>query len=189
MSEPPGIGRPFVHERAGDASEQAAREKKAVEEAIREGYNEGLRRAQEELSVEVEAFRAEVQASLQRTADYEREFAERHETRMLEIVARTASRIARTRISHDDEVVVRALREALQALPESTPVRARMHPEDIATVQAEGETDMRRIEWIPDEGITRGGLVLESDFGSIDATVETAEQAAREAIVGAAEPA
>jgi len=185
--EPSGLGRPFEAAADDPVIEENTTEPPdpAVEEALMRGYNEGLTRAQQELSADIEAFRNEVRASLARIAEYEKTFAEQHEAQLLELTLDTASRIVRERIDNGDEVGVRAFREALQALPAGARVRARLHPDDAATIPA-GDTEVvgGRIEIVADDTLSRGGAVLESDLGSVDATIETAERTAREAVLG-----
>ena len=180
--EPANLGPPFV-----GMSNIEPESGQAAEDATECEYQEGLIRAQEELAAEVEAFRGRVQESLRRISEYEETFAVEHEKRILELTLAAASRIVRERIDAGDEVAVRVLGEALAALPGSTRVKARLHPDDVESVVDQNRTNIEagRIEVVADETLSRGGVILETDFGSIDATVETAEAGAREALLGA----
>jgi len=82
----------------------------------------------------------------------------------------------RDKIDGGDPVASRALEEALSALPESGPVRARLHPDDIESVRRDltREIDDGRVVLTADDTISRGGCIVNSDAGTIDATVETA---------------
>lgn len=186
--EPAEVGRPFfVNE--SDAPdpppEDQVTPESAVEEALAQGYQDGLARAEQELASEVEAFRAEAQASLKRIADYEKTFAAEHETKMLELALAVASRIVRQRIESGDDVAANALADALEAVPDSTAVRARVHADDLESM-LEGNheaVEAGRIELVADPSISRGGVILETDLGRIDASIETAERAAHEAVL------
>jgi len=190
LDEPADTARPFVRavdetsvesdEPSGDAAErelQAARER---------GYREGRERALEELSGEIDAYRGEFAKSLERLAGLEQTMTREHEERLLEIVVETASRIVRQRIEQGDPVAARALSEALEILPAGSRVRARIHPEDVDGVSAQvrAEIESGRIELLSDDSVTRGGSIVESDVGRIDAAVETAERTVRDAILG-----
>jgi len=183
--EPQDLGRPFVCR--DDESDRGADD--ALDAAIARGYQEGLTRAQAELAAEVEAFREEVRASLQRISEYEKTFAVQHEARILELTLAVASRIVRERIDAGDELAARALQEALQALPDSTRVKVRLHADDVAPVldRHRADVDAGRIEIVADDSLSRGGAILESDFGRVDATVETAERHALKAVLGSGE--
>ena len=182
--EPTGLGRPFIGADESDPGKGGS-----PDEALARGYQEGLARAQEELAAETEAFREEVQASLQRISEYEKTFAAQHEARILELTLAAASRIVRERIDAGDEQAARAVQEALQALPDSTHVKVRLHPDDVEPVTDRHRADVEagRVEILPDDTLSRGGAILESDFGRVDATLEMAERSAREAVLGAGE--
>ncbi len=187
-ADPAGLGRPFGESEAtGTAkTEGLADTTDPAGEAVARGYEDGLARAQNEMQAATESFRREVQASLRRIAEYEKTFAAEYESRMLELALEIAAKIVRQRIDSGDEVAARAFEESIQSLPDSTRVKVRLHPADAGSVRErhQAEIDTDRIEIVPDDSLTRGGAILESDFGRIDATVETAEKAAREAVVG-----
>lgn len=94
------------------------------------------------------------------------------------------------------ELVLPVIRQALAELPSaSRKVRLHLHPED-AHLIGEGLPELHEASWqvIEDDGISRGGCLLESGSASIDATLETriAEVVARLGAAGfdapAAEP-
>ena len=107
---------------------------------------------------------------------------------MLELALSAASRMLRDKIDQDDPIASRALQEAIAALPENGPIAARLHPEDIESVRRDlaREIDSGRIVLTADETLSRGGCIVTSDAGTIDATVETAITLAAEAATGTA---
>ena len=108
---------------------------------------------------------------------------------MLDLALAAASRIVRERIEAGDPVAARALREALDALPRATPVKVRLHADDAAAIESAlaAEIAAGRITIEPDRGVERGGCLVESSTGIIDATLEVAEAAVRAAAEGRAE--
>ncbi|WP_206389824.1 FliH/SctL family protein, partial [Amnimonas aquatica] len=73
------------------------------------------------------------------------------------------------------ELVLPVIRQALAELPSaSRKVRLHLHPED-AHLIGEGLPELHEASWqvIEDDGISRGGCLLESGSASIDATLET----------------
>lgn len=160
----------------------------ALAHSKREGYDEGRRELQAEIEQERAAGIREVKEALARLADLEESLTRRREAVLLEIALEAASRIVRDRIDAADPVALRAIQEAMESLPGSTSLRARLHPGDLEVLARElkGEIDRGRLELVPDEGISRGGCIVETAIGTVDATVETAIDSLRAASLGSA---
>jgi len=161
----------------------------AIARARSDGQAEGRRELLAEIERERAAQTREVKEALGRLADLEESLTRRREAVLLEIALEAASRIVRERIEAADPVALRAIREAMEALPGSTTLRARLNPADLEVLARElsGEIDRGRLELIPDQSITRGGCVVETAVGTVDATVETALDALRAASLGSTE--
>jgi flagellar assembly protein FliH len=179
-------GRPFTGALSAVAPDPVA---EAVARAREEGRAEGHREALAEAEEERVRFRAEAAASLKRLADLQDSLTRQHESDLLEIALEAASRIVRARIEASDPVVVRAVREAAEALPAAAGAKVRVHPSDLDVLAREltAEVDRGRIQFAPDETLTPGGCVVESSVGTVDATIETACDAVRSAARGTAE--
>jgi flagellar assembly protein FliH len=157
-----------------------------------EGEAEGRRQLRAEIDRERAAEVREVKEALARLADLEETLTRRREAVLLEIALEAASRIVREKIDAADPVALRAIQDAMDSLPGSTSLRARLHPGDLELLARElkGEIDRGRLELVPDEAITRGGCVVESAVGTVDATIETALDSLRAASLGSSvEPA
>jgi flagellar assembly protein FliH len=193
LPEPGRLERPFATavacatEDCPELPDAAAAER---EEARSEAYREGRRDAERELKQALEQTLEQARRSmgkgLERLAALERELTRKHERLLLEIALEAASRIVRQRIDADDPVAARALEEALDTLPAATRIRVRLHPDDLEPVAeaVRGEVDAGRIEPVADPGVSPGGALVESAVGSVDATLETAVDAARSAALG-----
>lgn len=154
-----------------------------------EGIAEGRRRALAEIEADHRAALERLAVSLGALARLEETLVRRHEQRLLDLVLEAASRVVRRRIEEGDAVARRALEEAMESLPASAGLRARLHPSDVEPVARElsAEVDRGRIEIVPDASVSRGGVILESAVGTVDATLETALAAVRAAAMGAPE--
>lgn len=168
---------------APPAADQRQEELARALELAREA---GYRRAQEELEAERRAFAARVAETLAGLAELDRTLRAERDARVREVVLEAASRIARARVEAGDPVAARALDEALAALPAAGGLRVRLHPDDVAAAAAarQAEIERGRIELVADAALTRGGCVVESRVGTIDATVETALAAVEQALTG-----
>jgi len=179
---------PAFRQPAAEAAESAESAESAVDDAVAAGRAEGYRAGRElaaaELAEELERARTELATSLQRLATLETQQTSRLEARLLEITLEASSRITRTRIEAGDPVAARALKEALTTLPQSGPVRARLHPDDAESIRESlrRELDSGRLELVSDETLRRGGVIAETDAGRIDATLDAAEEALETAI-------
>lgn len=99
-----------------------------------------------------------------------------------------AEKVIRRRIEADREIVVQAVRDALDIVKDYRTVKIRLHPEDVELVQ-EAESlikDMiekgKEITVVGDGAIERGGCLIETDFGIVDARVGSRIQAVEEAL-------
>jgi flagellar biosynthesis/type III secretory pathway protein FliH len=191
LDAPPHVERPFTPRgTTADASPEAALAR-AREQARSDGYREGRERAAAELARELEALRDALAEALRRAAELEQRWTREHEARLAELALEAASRIARRRIEAGDPVAADAIREALGELPDPTSFRARVHPDELTSVaeRLRAEIDAGRLELVGDASVSRGGAALEMAAGRVDATVETAERAVREAVFGSGDEA
>lgn len=90
-----------------------------------------------------------------------------------------AERILRREIAVQPGASTAMVRESLKLAAGSPELRVRMHPDDIADLGPQAETVVKavsacgHVELTGDESILRGGCLMESRFGSIDARLET----------------
>ncbi|MHB8995945.1 MAG: FliH/SctL family protein [Armatimonadota bacterium] len=95
---------------------------------------------------------------------------------LLQISLAVAREIIGHEISIDPGVIDGTLRKCLGELHFASRVVVRLHPDDLAYLrrQPEGEKDQTgEIELMADTSIERGGCLIESDRGGVDATIET----------------
>lgn len=190
LRDPLQLAQPFRLDGQAAGGEAVDPIEAALAEARERGYREGREQAAEELAGQIESSRRELAKALKRLAGLEARLARDHEARLLEVAIEAASRIVRRRIEADDPIALRALEEALDALPDAGSFRARLHPDDLRAVteSLRAEIEARRLELIADPEIGHGGTVVECDAGRVDATLEMAEAAVRAAIRGEDEP-
>jgi flagellar biosynthesis/type III secretory pathway protein FliH len=74
----------------------------------------------------------------------------------------------------------------MESLPAGSQLKAMINPDDEKSILEllSAEIDAGRLELIADPGISLGGVVVESGVGTMDATIETAEESARLAATG-----
>lgn len=100
------------------------------------------------------------------------------EKEMVDLVLLVAAEIIRREVSQDTNIVVDVLRKAVAELETRQSIVVRLSPHDIALISGmreslQGEMEViEHIEFKADPAITPGGCILETNIGSLDATVE-----------------
>ena len=90
-----------------------------------------------------------------------------------------AQRIVAAEIHQDWQMVERTVRAALKELSCEGELQVRVHPDDKATIeQALGADEtilsgISELRVIADPSVERGGCIVESDYGTIDANIPT----------------
>jgi flagellar assembly protein FliH len=173
--------------RIREEAEREAKERRAslaveVEQALRDareqGYSEGLAQAREEVTGEAR----EALGRIRRMAEVlfeERERAWREQERhIVDLAVHVAEKVVRRQVELDPEVVLRMAREAISRVTEKEHLVLRIHPEDLAVIEAyagdlrERFRNLGQLQVEEDRHLSRGGCVVESRGGYIDATVE-----------------
>lgn len=178
--QPPEIPKTFGNR----ADEPQAR----IEEAVRAGYAEGLQRGRADARAELEAERARLAAQLAARLETlhatEREMVEAGKTRLIELALLIAGRLLRERLDAGDPVIARIADEVLIDAPQSGVRTLRVNPADhhaLLDIQPRlGEPGSLVI--VPDPAVTRGGLIVEATNEMVDARLETALAAIRDAL-------
>ncbi len=143
-----------IERRAGEMAEQKARE--MLQTTI-----PALQAAAEEISLERDRWRAHWEASA------------------VELAAAIAEKLLRHELNRQPEVTIDLLRETLEIAAGSPSIRLRLHPDDLQLLGEHAEGVVRSMascgdaELVPDLTIFRGGCVIETRHGIIDAKLET----------------
>jgi len=104
---------------------------------------------------------------------------------MARIAVELARQVVRSELEQRPEVIARVAHDAVEALQLSARhVRVRVHPDDLPLVRdgAGEEMQAREAQLIPDPEVPRGGVKVDADVASVDATIATRWQQAVSAI-------
>lgn len=150
-----------------------------IETVKRQGYEDGYRDGLVALEGFKKSHSAQVSAQVgELVRSFDAQWAGL-EAQMAEAVARSAvllaRQVVRAELTARPQLVSDVAREAVNAvLMSARQIVVRVHPDDLALVEqgAAEALQARGARLQPDAGVGRGGCRVESDAGSIDATVE-----------------
>jgi flagellar assembly protein FliH len=148
--------------------------------ARQSGYQDGYRDGMAALDAFKQSFAQQMSKQIGALVkSFDTEFAaleEQMADTLATMAVELARQVVRAEIEQRPETITRVAHDAVEALQLSARhVRVRVNPEDLALVQdgAGEEMKARDAQIIPDAEVPRGGCKVDSDLGSVDATLAT----------------
>lgn len=178
-----------LEKRREELLEQARQEaesirKQAHEQGYAQGEQEGRQAGQEKYDQAAHRLEA-VLAVLDRDIG---ERNERHEEELLLLIKAMVDRLTRHETSVNGKVIQACLREALQFVAENARVKVHLHTDDFERLREASLEEpsllegKNHLELVEDPTVAAGGCLLETDFGEVDATLETSRQKLYDAV-------
>lgn len=103
----------------------------------------------------------------------------RYEKELMDLVFAICRKIIFCEISADSRVIRETVLEILKEAPGRQPITLRLHPKDLDAIETlksragVSATDLNRVALFPDTSVSRGGCLLETPHGDMDAAIET----------------
>ena len=151
-----------------------------VQAARQAGYQDGYRDGLEALEAAKRQFASQVSAQMVPLVAAFHEQIEALESRMAQAVTDTALTLARqvvrSELTQRREVVVQVAQEAISAVMLSARhLRLRMNPDDLSLIETGAGDALRAREVVlqADPAVRRGGCVVESSLGQVDARIDS----------------
>lgn len=157
-------------ERVRAQAEQAGR--KAAEAAIEKILDDKVARQMQTLSPALQRAVAQIVDS---QADWQRHW----EKSIVQLACALARRIVRRELSHQPEIALDWIREALDLVSGAGEITVRLNPAEIATLRTQVDSIVSmfgaaaQAKVVADPTITSGGCRIDTQFGSIDQQIET----------------
>lgn len=176
--------------RAGGADELAAARVEA--EAIRAMASaEGLSAGRAEAAQEMAGAAVALAAALDAARADALSVAERLELRAVELALELAEKVVGAAVAVDPALVVEAIRGALRGIVERERVAVLVHPDDLDAVRAAMDGvaaelgGIEHCEVQAERRVARGGAVVRTPDGDVDARTDTKLERAREVVEAA----
>jgi flagellar assembly protein FliH len=148
-------------------------------EAFKKGFDEGRENGYKEGKAEVERLTDRLHAIIERALDKRGEILEKTEAEIVELVLLVAKKVVKVISENQKNVVIQNIVQALRKLRSRSEVTIRVNLADLelATEHAKDFVAMaenaKHIQIVEDTTVDRGGCIIETDFGEIDARISS----------------
>jgi flagellar assembly protein FliH len=143
-------------------------------EAFTKGYAQGERAGLEAGGKRAEAMLRRVAQTIEELGGLRQTLIQETEREMVQLALTLARRVVHREVTLDPELAAALAHVALERLGTTTPATIRLNPEDYTIVaQDSARWGGQTVTVVPDPSISRGGCLVDSAFGSVDATIET----------------
>jgi flagellar biosynthesis/type III secretory pathway protein FliH len=165
-----------------DRSRAATLERDAFATAYAQGEKAGV----EAGSKRTDAMLRRLSDSLRELEELRRSMIRQTEHQIVQLAVEMARRILRREVQTDNDLLCAMARVALDRLGDTTPATIRLNPEDYHTIAARhgGTWAGNHVTVVADPAIGRGGCMVESSFGFIDASVDAQFKVLEQALLG-----
>jgi flagellar biosynthesis/type III secretory pathway protein FliH len=151
----------------------------AYRQGVEAGIAEGERRAEAVFAARNAREQAAVAALGAALQEQFTRYAERLERESFRFALAAAGKIARREIALDSETILRQVKEAFHRVVGAETITLRVHPEDEPLLRPHknellaSSDGVREVIFEPDDAVERGGCIIESPSGNIDARIAT----------------
>ncbi|MDP3177869.1 MAG: flagellar assembly protein FliH, partial [Spirochaetaceae bacterium] len=151
----------------------------AERDAAKKGRDEGREEGYREGAAEVERLVGRLHVILDRSMEKRAEILEQTEAQVVELVLLVAKKVVKVISENQKSVVIQNISQALRKLKTKSDVIVRVNLSDLqlATDHVKDFVAMtenaKRLTVVEDSTVDKGGCVIETDFGEIDARISS----------------
>jgi flagellar assembly protein FliH len=148
-------------------------------EAYERGYNEGHQKGYDEGKAEVERLIERLHTILSKAIDKRNEIIEESETQIINLVLLIVKKVIKVISENQKNVVINNVVQALRKLKSRGDVVIRVNLADLELTSEHVKDFMKMVENVKsitvleDSSVDKGGCIIETDFGQIDARVSS----------------
>lgn len=161
-------------------------EQEAYEKGFAQGEKDGFELGEKKALQQAE----HIVRLLDELKNLRRILVQQYEQEIMSAVCAVAEKIVYERVQRDSAVIQNTVLKALELAAEKSEVRLRVHPDDYRIVENcrpdifSAHPEMKSVVVTADPAVDRGGCVVETQRGTVDATVATRLKSVREAVHG-----
>ncbi|GAB1432609.1 flagellar assembly protein FliH [Spirochaetota bacterium] len=158
-------------------------------EAKKQGFDQGREEGFKEGRLEVERLIDRLHVILERAMDKRAEILEQTESQVIELVLLIAKKVVKTISDNQKNVVLSNVSQALRKLKTRSDIIIRVNLADLQlTTEHKKELiaaaeNVKQLTIVEDSSVDRGGCIIETDFGEIDARIQSQLHAMEEKIL------
>ncbi len=159
-------------------AESRKRAQEIESEAYEKGFSQGKKDGEEFGRKQFEAMTNRLKRLISTLQDQGSRIAEKYESQIINLCVLIASRVIKHEIETNPEVILSVVKEALSHVVEGTSLILHLNPIDAELIEEKFKDELtgpgkHKININSDPKIERGGCLLETEFGLIDATTKT----------------
>jgi flagellar assembly protein FliH len=185
------VGIRDVQAQAEAILKKAGAEKEAIEmEAYKKGLEQGQAQAQMMAIKKIEPLFVTLGNTIEELKKMRQLIIEKHQDQIIEILMLIAKKVIHREIHLSPDIILDTVRNACSYLTETEEIRLRVHPSDfeyirdIERILSSHLTGKRSIHFIEDGTIDRGGIIIDTEFGEIDASIHSQIEHIKETLLG-----
>ncbi len=167
--------------------------KDVQENAYKEAYDLGLSEGREEAfmkySKEIEEKLGDIENLLKSLEEAKTEVLNFNEAHMVQLIFQIANKLAHVEVEKNDQSLIEVLRSAVTLAQDEENVTVRVATSQFEFVEEVKKQSGRQFEFLkkikfePSDEITKGGCIVETNYGEVDARVEQRVQSLWETLV------
>jgi flagellar assembly protein FliH len=157
-------------------------------DAFAKGYAQGERAGAEAAGTRADGMLRRLAQTVDELAGLRGEIIRRSERQTIQLVLAIAERIVHREITLDRTLLVGMARAALDRLGEYGAATIRLHPDDYNAIGVKATPQEGPIRIIADAVVTRGGCLVQSDFGFMDVSPDSQFRELARALLADAQP-
>lgn len=150
----------------------------AYQEAYQLGLDEGRKEAFKKTSEEIDHRLQALDALTNSITHLKKDLLQFNESHLVKLAFHMASRLAHAEIKANPDLIVEVMRKAVEHAQIEEEIKVQVNPAQLnfwETLKKETGREfefLKKVNFVPVEGISEGGCILETNYGQIDARFE-----------------
>jgi flagellar assembly protein FliH len=175
----------IIHKAIQEAQNKA---QQILEQAYNQGYSQGYNEVKNKLEQEYQQKINDLQEQIKNILNLRESLVKEMEKDLVELAIKVAEKVINKKIEEEPELVSNYLIELLPKIEQAKNITIWINPNEIEYVRLSKEKfknlveDVENINIAPDSRIEKGGCIIETNFGKIDARISTKLEVLKEII-------